>query len=52
MAVVSGICFGFIGNRMLEPYLRECEFLLLEGATPTQIDRAIEAFGMAMAPAA
>ena len=50
VAVVSGVCFGFIGNRMLEPYLRECEFLLLEGATPTQIDRAIEAFGMAMGP--
>lgn len=50
VAVVSGVCFGFIGNRMLEPYLRECEFLLMEGATPTQIDRAIEAFGMAMGP--
>jgi 3-hydroxyacyl-CoA dehydrogenase len=50
VAVVSGVCFGFIGNRMLEPYLREAEFLLLEGATPTQIDRAIEAFGMAMGP--
>jgi 3-hydroxyacyl-CoA dehydrogenase len=50
VAVVSGVCFGFIGNRMLEPYLRECEFLLLEGATPPQIDHAIEAFGMAMGP--
>jgi len=50
VAVVSGVCFGFIGNRMLEPYLRECEFLLLEGATPTQIDRVIESFGMAMGP--
>jgi 3-hydroxyacyl-CoA dehydrogenase len=50
VAVVSGVCFGFIGNRMLEPYLREAEFLLLEGATPAQIDRAIEAFGMAMGP--
>jgi 3-hydroxyacyl-CoA dehydrogenase len=50
VAVVSGVCFGFIGNRMLEPYLRECEFLLMEGATPTQIDTAIEAFGMAMGP--
>jgi 3-hydroxyacyl-CoA dehydrogenase len=50
VAVVSGVCFGFIGNRMLEPYLREAEFLLLEGATPTQIDRAVEAFGMAMGP--
>lgn len=50
VAVVSGVCFGFIGNRMLEPYLRECETLLLEGATPTQIDRAVESFGMAMGP--
>ena len=50
VAVVSGVCYGFIGNRMLEPYLRECESLLLEGATPTQIDRAIEAYGMAMGP--
>jgi 3-hydroxyacyl-CoA dehydrogenase len=49
-AVVCGVCFGFIGNRMLEPYLREAEVLLLEGATPRQIDRALEAFGMAMGP--
>jgi 3-hydroxyacyl-CoA dehydrogenase len=49
-AVVSGVCFGFIGNRMLEGYLREAEFLLLEGASPSQIDRAIEAIGMAMGP--
>lgn len=48
--VVSGVCWGFIGNRMLEGYLRETEFLLLEGATPAQIDRAIEATGMAMGP--
>ncbi|MFM0088817.1 3-hydroxyacyl-CoA dehydrogenase NAD-binding domain-containing protein [Paraburkholderia sediminicola] len=48
--VVSGVCYGFIGNRMLEPYLRETEALLLEGATPSQIDAALEAFGMAMGP--
>ena len=48
--VISGVCFGFIGNRMLEPYVRESEALLLEGATPGQIDRALEAFGMAMGP--
>lgn len=48
--VVCGVCYGFIGNRMLEPYLREVEFLLLEGATPRQIDSALEAFGMAMGP--
>ncbi len=50
VAVVSGVCYGFIGNRMLDPYLREAEFLLLEGATPQQIDRALEGFGMAMGP--
>lgn len=48
--VVSGVCYGFIGNRMLEGYLREVDFLLLEGATPAQIDRALESFGMAMGP--
>src|SRR5690606_31503491 len=48
--VVSGVCFGFIGNRMLEGYLREAEALLLEGASPTQIDSAIESIGMAMGP--
>ncbi|MCP1909502.1 3-hydroxyacyl-CoA dehydrogenase [Bradyrhizobium elkanii] len=48
--VVSGVCYGFIGNRMLEPYLREMEFLLLEGAEPQQIDTAIESLGMAMGP--
>jgi 3-hydroxyacyl-CoA dehydrogenase len=49
-AVVSGVCFGFIGNRMLEGYLREAEFLLLEGASPARIDHALESFGMAMGP--
>lgn len=48
--VVSGVCYGFIGNRMLESYLREADFLLMEGATPQQIDRAIEARGLAMGP--
>lgn len=48
--VVSGVCWGFIGNRMLEPYLREVEALLLEGAAPAQIDQALEQFGMAMGP--
>ncbi|MFW7340186.1 3-hydroxyacyl-CoA dehydrogenase NAD-binding domain-containing protein [Pollutimonas sp. H1-120] len=48
--VVSGVCFGFIGNRMLEGYLREAEFLILEGASPAFIDEALEDFGMAMGP--
>ncbi|AUM75846.1 3-hydroxyacyl-CoA dehydrogenase NAD-binding domain-containing protein [Paracoccus jeotgali] len=50
VAVVSGVCYGFIGNRMLESYLREMDFLLMEGATPAQIDAALEGFGMAMGP--
>lgn len=52
-AVVSGVCYGFIGNRMAEPYMRENEFLLLEGASPAQIDGAIEdamRVGRAMGP--
>lgn len=48
--VVSGVCFGFIGNRMGEVYMREAEFLLLEGASPAQIDSAVEGLGMAMGP--
>ncbi|HJS09783.1 3-hydroxyacyl-CoA dehydrogenase [Sphingopyxis sp.] len=48
--VVSGVCYGFIGNRMSEVYMRETEYLLLEGATPKQIDTAIEALGFAMGP--
>ncbi|MDX1451704.1 MAG: 3-hydroxyacyl-CoA dehydrogenase NAD-binding domain-containing protein, partial [Oleiphilaceae bacterium] len=47
---VVGVCFGFVGNRMLEPYGREASRLLLEGATPAQVDRAITEFGMAMGP--
>jgi len=49
-AVVAGVCDGFIGNRMLEPYMRQAGFLLDEGALPQQVDRAIEAFGFAMGP--
>ncbi len=49
-AVVSGVCDGFIGNRMLEQYSRQAGFLLDEGALPQQIDRALERFGFAMGP--
>jgi 3-hydroxyacyl-CoA dehydrogenase len=49
-AVVSGVCDGFIGNRMLEQYSRQAGFLLEEGCTPAQVDRAIEKWGMAMGP--
>ena len=48
--VVSGVCDGFIGNRMIEQYCRQAGFLLEEGCTPQQIDRAIEAYGFAMGP--
>ena len=49
-AVVSGVCDGFIGNRMIEQYSRQAGFLLDEGATPSQVDKAIEKFGFAMGP--
>ncbi|TAK82901.1 MAG: 3-hydroxyacyl-CoA dehydrogenase [Betaproteobacteria bacterium] len=48
--VVSGVCDGFIGNRMLEKYVQQSLFLLDEGATPQQIDGALQAWGMAMGP--
>jgi len=48
VGVVSGNAYGFIGNRMMEPYGREAERLLLEGATPRQVDGVLERFGMAM----
>jgi 3-hydroxyacyl-CoA dehydrogenase len=50
IAVVSGVCDGFIGNRMIEQYLRQAMFLLDEGASPRQVDGALERFGMAMGP--
>ncbi|MCX7057428.1 MAG: 3-hydroxyacyl-CoA dehydrogenase NAD-binding domain-containing protein [Proteobacteria bacterium] len=49
-AVVSGVCDGFIGNRMLEQYLRQALFMVDEGASPQQIDAATEKFGFAMGP--
>ena len=49
-AVVSGVCDGFIGNRMIEHYGRVAGFLLEEGATPAQVDKALEKWGMAMGP--
>lgn len=49
-SVVSGVCDGFIGNRMIEQYSRQAGFLLDEGCTPQQVDKAIEKFGFAMGP--
>jgi 3-hydroxyacyl-CoA dehydrogenase len=48
--VVSGVCDGFIGNRMIEQYSRQAGFLIEEGALPEQVDKAVEKFGFAMGP--
>jgi 3-hydroxyacyl-CoA dehydrogenase len=48
--VVSGVCDGFIGNRMLEKYGQQSLFLIDEGASPQQVDAALAKFGMAMGP--
>jgi 3-hydroxyacyl-CoA dehydrogenase len=50
LAVVCGVTEGFIGNRVFSAYRREAEFLVEDGASPQQIDTAMEAFGMAMGP--
>ncbi len=50
VAVLVGVCFGFVGNRMIETYGREANRLLLEGATPEQVDKVIYDFGMPMGP--
>jgi len=49
-AVVAGVCDGFIGNRMIEHYGRMAALLVEEGATPWQVDKALEKWGMAMGP--
>ncbi|GLZ86997.1 3-hydroxyacyl-CoA dehydrogenase [Metapseudomonas resinovorans] len=48
LPVISGAGFGFIGNRMLEPYAREAHRLVLEGATPAQVDRVFTDLGLNM----
>ena len=48
--VVSGVCDGFIGNRMIEQYSRQAGYLVEEGASPQQVDQAIERWGFAMGP--
>jgi len=48
LPVVVGVCYGFVGNRMLEPYFREGSRLLLEGASLEQVDNVLTGFGMAM----
>jgi 3-hydroxyacyl-CoA dehydrogenase len=48
--VVSGVCYGFIGNRMLQGYFREAQLCLIEGGLPESIDAAMFDWGMAMGP--
>jgi 3-hydroxyacyl-CoA dehydrogenase len=48
VGVVVGNCRGFVGNRMMLPYMREAQFLVEEGSTPEQVDKALTNFGMAM----
>jgi 3-hydroxyacyl-CoA dehydrogenase len=48
VGVVVGNCEGFVGNRMMFPYMYECQFLVEDGATPEQVDKALTDFGMAM----
>jgi 3-hydroxyacyl-CoA dehydrogenase len=48
VGVVVGNCPGFVGNRMMFPYMYEAQFVVEEGATPEQVDRALTRFGMAM----
>ena len=50
VGVVAGVCDGFIGNRMLEEYLRQSYFLVEEGAAPREVDKALQDWGMAMGP--
>jgi 3-hydroxyacyl-CoA dehydrogenase len=48
IGVLVGNCPGFVGNRMMFPYMYEAQFLVEEGATPEQVDKALTGFGMAM----
>lgn len=50
LPIVSGVCEGFIGNRIFSTYRQEAEFLLEDGALPQEIDAAVEAYGFAMGP--
>ncbi|WBU52993.1 3-hydroxyacyl-CoA dehydrogenase NAD-binding domain-containing protein [Paracoccus sp. SCSIO 75233] len=50
IGVVAGVCDGFIGNRMVDQYFLRANELLMEGATPEQVDAAIRRFGFAMGP--
>ena len=50
VAVIAGVCDGFIGNRIFSRWRRQCDFLLEDGAYPQEVDAALEAYGFAMGP--
>ena len=50
VGVKSGVCDGFIGNRILAHYRKTAAYLVLDGATPHEVDQALEGFGFAMGP--
>jgi 3-hydroxyacyl-CoA dehydrogenase len=52
VGVLVGVCYGFVGNRMLHAYGREAQFLIQEGASPAQVDAVLTGFGFAMGPCA
>jgi 3-hydroxyacyl-CoA dehydrogenase len=52
VGVLVGVCQGFVGNRMLHQYYREAQLLIQEGALPSQVDRVMTSYGMAMGPCA
>ncbi len=52
VGVQVGVCYGFVGNRMLHQYYREAQLLIQEGASPAEVDRVMTSFGFAMGPCA
>src|SRR5262249_57974748 len=50
VAVVAGVCEGFIGNRIYSTYRRQMEYLVEDGAWPEDVDRALETYGFAIGP--
>ena len=50
LSIVAGVCEGFIGNRILAAYRKQCDYMLEDGALPQEIDAALEAYGLAMGP--
>ena len=50
IGVRAGVCDGFIGNRILSHYAKTAQYLMMDGASPEQIDKALEGFGFAMGP--